>query len=81
VLETSGVDLLSLCHSLSTDECHGILSELRQRWTEVQSLILTAGLSGCRDQLLSEVLSAMEGPAKLVSTVTKLIDPADAPAS
>ncbi len=77
VMASSKIDLLILCHSLSTDECHGILSVLQDRQPQAKSLSLVAARSGCRDQLLSEVLDAMQGPAKLVSTVTKLVDPTD----
>jgi hypothetical protein len=37
----------------------------------MRSLVLTAGDDGCPDNLLTEVIDALDGPAKLASTVGK----------
>jgi hypothetical protein len=42
------------------------------RWPQIQSLVLIAGDHGGHYQMLTAVLDAMEGPAKLVSTVARL---------
>ena len=67
------LDLLILCHSLSTDDCHHTLALATSRWPLMRILVLTAGASGCSTQLISEVLDAIKGPRELLSTVAKLV--------
>ena len=65
-------DLLILCHSLSMEQCGRALALAHSRWPSVESLILTAGAAGCTTPLTERVLDAMQGPAKLISTVGQI---------
>ena len=47
---------------------------LTYRWPMMRSLVLTAGDDGCPDNPLTEVTDALDGPAKLASTVGKFFD-------
>lgn len=67
VLREKHVDLLILCHSLSMEE-RGRALTLPYRWPMMRSLVLTAGDGGCPDNLLTEVIDALDGPAKVGST-------------
>ena len=69
------IDLLLLCHSLSMDECARAIA-LSASNPLMKNLILIAGDNGCRSQMASQVLDAMEGPARLVSTVKAIADSA-----
>jgi DNA-binding NtrC family response regulator len=66
------VSLLILCHTLSTEECGRALALAHSKRPPIQTLALTAGQSGCRLGSSDEVIDAMEGPVKLLNTVTRL---------
>lgn len=68
-------DLLIFCHSLSPEQCEQALAFAHARWPKIKVLVLTAGASGCQDSLSDEVLDAMEGPARLISTVDQIAEP------
>ena len=68
-------DLLLLCHTLSMEEC-GRAIALTIPWPRTISLALTTGQRGCHAQMLGAVLDTMDGPAKLISTVGKLVETA-----
>jgi hypothetical protein len=70
VLREKQIDILILCHSLSLEE-RGRALALTYCWPMMRSLVLTAGDDGCPDNLLTEVIDALDGPAKLASTVGK----------
>lgn len=67
------IDLLILCHTLSIEECRRAHALSYPGFPTMKSLTLTRGESGCQQELLSEVLDAMEGPAKLISKVARLV--------
>ena len=68
------IDLCILCYSLSMEECGRALALVHSRCPLVKSLVLTSGASGCSStHLLDQVFDAMEGPAKLISTVNQLV--------
>ena len=73
VADLMAVDLLIFCHSLSPEQCDQALVFAHARWPKVKVLVLTAGLAGCSDALSDKVLDAMQGPAKLISTVSQLV--------
>jgi len=73
ILAAGQIDLLVLCHSLSMEECERSIA-LTFAWPQMKSLILTAGPKGYADQITGAVLDAMDGPAKLLSTVGKLVE-------
>lgn len=67
------VDLLVLCHSLSNADCEEISQELAAR-PGPKTLVLTAGpFSGCA-AIPGKALNVMEGPTKLLSTVSLLLN-------
>ncbi|MGF7179035.1 DNA-binding NtrC family response regulator [Tunturiibacter psychrotolerans] len=72
ILDAANIRLLILCHTLSTEECGRVLTSVH-RSQALKTLALTAGMCGCHDRMGTEVLDAMEGPAKFVSTVDKLV--------
>ena len=66
------IDLLVLCHSLSAEDCGCARALIETRWPRVKVLILAAD-SSCSARRLDTVLTASDGPGKLVSTVEKLV--------
>jgi hypothetical protein len=70
VLREKQIDLLILCHSLSMEE-RGRALALTDRWPIMRSLVLTAGDDSCPDNLLTELIDALCGLAKLGSTAGK----------
>ena len=69
------IALLILCHTLSMEECGRVLALQYSGFAARKSLILiTAGTDSCDDSS-NNVLSTMEGPAKLIHTVAKLVSP------
>ncbi len=72
ILSTEQTDLLVLCHSLSMEEC-GRSIALTLPWPRIRSLILTVGPESGHALFPGTILDAMDGPAKLVSIVGKLV--------
>ena len=66
-----GVDVMVLCHSLSTQECAAALTLTHERWPLIQTIALVSGSSDCGSQSVDTVLEATEGPAKLISAVRR----------
>ena len=71
-LSTSTFQLFILCHSIALEECGRALALASSRSPTMKSLVLQAGMSNCHHGLLSVVLNAMDGPAKMISTVDAL---------
>jgi hypothetical protein len=67
------IDLLILCHSLSMEECNRAMAHPS---FATKSLVLMAGDRGCHSQMLSQVFDSTERPARLISTVKALTNPA-----
>jgi DNA-binding response OmpR family regulator len=72
ILDAANIRLLILCHTLSIEGRERVLTSAR-RSQELKTLALTAGMCGCHDRMGIEVLDAIEGLAKFVSTVDKLV--------
>jgi hypothetical protein len=70
------IDLIVLCHSLSTKECDGALALARSRWPQVQSLALLSGQRGCEFGPSEQVVDTAAGPAHLLRTVFRLLNAA-----
>lgn len=68
------VDLLMLCHTLTTEECGRAIAAVQSRWPKARSLFLTSGRFGCHKEFRSEIFDSMEGPEKLVTKVSRLVD-------
>ena len=67
------IDLIVLCHSLSTEECDHAQALARARWPLIQRLVLVTGQRGCYPDFSEQVVDAGLGPAYLLQTVTKLM--------
>jgi DNA-binding NtrC family response regulator len=74
VVEEKGIDLLILCHSLSTEEAQEALAAVAPQRQKVHTLIMAAYWGSSAAAMPDEVLEAMDGPAKLVSVVGRLLD-------
>ena len=68
------VDLLVLCHSLSTEECERVSQLISVVQPETKVLALSAVGSGCKLQHDHATCDTLDGPAKLVATVTRLVE-------
>ncbi len=66
-------DLLILCHTLSREDCGRAVASKLSRRPSARGLTLTAGARGCAT-LLDQALDVLDGPAKLVSTVSQLLE-------
>jgi DNA-binding NtrC family response regulator len=71
LLSEPTMDVMLLCHSLSTAECDEALAMTTQRWPRIQTISLLSGSSGCNSQPTDAIMNATDGPAKLVQEVSK----------
>ena len=67
------IDLIVLCHSLSTEQCDQALALAQSRWPQVQTLVLIAGERGCHTGGSDHMADVSRGPAYLLNTVAKLL--------
>jgi hypothetical protein len=67
------IPLLLLCHSLSPQECNVATALASTRWPEIQSLVLDADGGRAPSGLLGQLLHTMDGPAKLISLVNRIV--------
>jgi DNA-binding NtrC family response regulator len=74
VLASESIDLLVLCHSLSTEQCNQTLI-LTKDLPKVKILLLTTGERGCNSQIQEAIFDITNGPAPFLSTVGKLVCP------
>ena len=82
LIEDRDVDLLILCHSLSTEECERAIALSSLRVPPLECLVLTAvQVRQCSANREYMVLDSREGPAKFISEVTRLIAPKGSPPS
>ncbi len=73
------LDLAVLCHSLSAEETQAALVALRRLRPKMQRLVLTVGATAITDGQQEAVLSAYDGPRKLLEAVAQLTHGQDAP--
>jgi hypothetical protein len=73
IIEANRIDLLMLCHSLSSEERGRAIALPKPLWPGMKSMALTAEFLGRHSQLSIQVFDTMDGPAKLVAAVEKLI--------
>ena len=78
-LISKSFDLLVLCHTLTNDDCGRMLAVASTRWPRMKTLILTAGASGCHSKMMVEVFDILDGPSRLISTVTKMTETGSSP--
>jgi DNA-binding NtrC family response regulator len=74
LLSKPRMDVMLLCHSLSTEECNKALEVTHERWPRIQTIALVSGSSGCASEPTDAVLNAIEGPAKLIKAVSKHVN-------
>jgi DNA-binding response OmpR family regulator len=68
------IDIMLLCHSLSTQDCDEALILTHERWPDIQTIALVAGTSDCGSNSTDAVMEAYEGPAKLIDAVRQRIN-------
>jgi DNA-binding NtrC family response regulator len=68
------MDVMLLCHSLSTQDCAEALILTHDRWPQIQTIALLTGSSDCGSQSVDTVMEATEGPAKLIGAVRRHIN-------
>ncbi len=73
ILLGRSISLLVLCHSLSSEKCEAAIEFAESRHPVIRCLVLTAGNSPCSERAHDAVLSAFDGPRKLVETVQNLL--------
>ena len=67
------ISLIVLCHTLSSEKCETALELAESRRPAIRSLVLTAGTTPCSERSHDAVLSAFDGPRRLVETVENLL--------
>lgn len=77
ILSTEAISALILCHTLSLEERRrGLVLAVQGQAPgkpRVKTLILTAGISPEPLPFLAEVVDAMEGPARLLEAVKRIV--------
>jgi len=68
------MDVMVLCHSLSPQDCDEALILTHERWPDIQTIALVAGVSDCGSDSTDAVMEAYEGPAKLIAAVRQRIN-------
>ena len=68
------IQLLVLCHTLSTNDCEQALSIAATRWPNAKELVLTplGGISRCATQH-EDHFSVSQGPASLIARIRELL--------
>jgi DNA-binding response OmpR family regulator len=74
IMKSGEVALVVLCHSLSEQQCEAALDFAKRQRPALNTLVLTASGSPCSERTTGAVLSAFDGPRKLVETVQDLLD-------
>jgi hypothetical protein len=67
------IPLLLLCDSLSTQECEVAAALASARWPEIHCLVLDVEVGRAPAGLLGQLLHTMDGPAKLISIVSRIV--------
>jgi DNA-binding NtrC family response regulator len=74
ILSEEQIDMVILCHTVSPEDCDRVLA-LTALSPQTDSLVLTSGSRGCHSQF-GFAFDTTDGPAKLVSTIGKLVETA-----
>jgi DNA-binding NtrC family response regulator len=69
LLSEPAMDVMLLCHSLSTQECTEALALTHERWPSIQTIALVSGSSDCGSEAADAIMESTAGPAKLISAV------------
>ena len=70
--EIDAVAVAMLCHSLSAEESQAALTSLRRLRPDIQRLVLTVNATAVSDGEQEAVLSAYEGPRRLLEEVARM---------
>jgi DNA-binding NtrC family response regulator len=68
------MDIMLLCHSLSTQDCDEALIITHERWPQIQTIALVSGSLDCGSESADAAIETSEGPAKLINAVRKRIN-------
>ena len=68
------MDVMILCHTLSTEECNEALLLTHNRWPQIQTVALVTGSSSFGPNTADDIIEASEGPAKLIKAIRKYIN-------
>jgi len=71
LLSEPTIDVMLLCHSLSSHDCTEALNIVHERWPNIQTIALVSGHSGCGSDSANAVMETTEGPAKLIRAVRR----------
>jgi DNA-binding response OmpR family regulator len=71
VADSTDVDLVVLCHSLTLEESGRAIARASIRWP-AKSLILRVGAESGHSEMISQVFNTLDGPVKFVSTVNRI---------
>jgi DNA-binding NtrC family response regulator len=74
LLPHPAMDVMVLCHTLSTEECDKALEVTHERWPQIQTIALVSGSSGCASEATDAIMNAIDGPAKLIREVSKHVN-------
>jgi DNA-binding response OmpR family regulator len=74
LLSEPSMDVMLLCHSLSTEECNQALAMAQERWPHIQTISMLSAASGCVSDATDAVMNASDGPARLIQEVSRHVD-------
>lgn len=77
--KTETVEVAVLCHSLTAEESRAALLAFRRLRPETQRLVLTVGATAVTDGQQEAVVSAYDGPRRLLEMVARLVRGQEAP--
>jgi len=79
VADSTDVDLVVLCHSLTLEESGRAIARASIRWPAVKSLILRVGAESGYSEMISQVFDTLDGPVKFVFMVNRITHSGPAP--
>lgn len=70
---TPAIDLLVLCHTLSAKESAQAVAQASARWPSIKKLALVRDTAKRSSRILGQVRQTLDGPSRLLSTVSELV--------
>ena len=70
----NAIDLVVLCHTLSSQDCLAVLAAIHAHHPDAKILSLQASNAPCESSGKGQVVNIFDGPGKLVQKVHELID-------
>jgi DNA-binding NtrC family response regulator len=74
LLSEPSMDVMVLCHSLTTQDCADAWIITHERWPQIQTIALVTGSADCGSQSADTVMDAIDGPVKLITAVRRHIN-------